>query len=252
MQIRLFSCLTVAVGCFVLNIDQMAAQGGPPLITEDPGTPGTGNWEINAAVVAEATEDERLFEAPLLDINYGLGERIQLKYEIWWTTLDEDGKDVISGLGNSEVGVKYRFLDYEEHGLSMSVYPQYEFHNPTSSDERGLVDDPVLLLPLQMARPIGPFEVTVEVGRAVVESSIDEWFYGTAAAYPLTERLELLGEFHVISTRGFENHEFILNAGGEYSIDQHMNLLFSAGRSFAAGDIEDREFLAYLGLQLLY
>ena len=26
------------------------AQGGPPMITDDPGTPGPGRWEINIAI----------------------------------------------------------------------------------------------------------------------------------------------------------------------------------------------------------
>ena len=52
------------------------AQGGPPLLTDDPGTPGDGNWEINIGFTIEKLLQETLYEAPILDINYGLGERI--------------------------------------------------------------------------------------------------------------------------------------------------------------------------------
>ena len=76
------------------------AQGGPPLITDDPGTPGDGNWEINLAFTAEKRKTERLYESPILHINYGLGERIQLKYEVPWLILDESGKHTKTGLGN--------------------------------------------------------------------------------------------------------------------------------------------------------
>jgi hypothetical protein len=58
-----------------------AAQGGPPLRTDDPGTPGNENWEVNVGVTTELRSTQREFEAPNLDINYGLGDRIQLKYE---------------------------------------------------------------------------------------------------------------------------------------------------------------------------
>jgi len=47
-----------------------AAQGGPPFITDDPGTPGDGNWETNVACITERHPDERIFNAPILDINY--------------------------------------------------------------------------------------------------------------------------------------------------------------------------------------
>jgi len=42
------------------------AQGGPPLITDDPGTPGDGKWEINLALTAEKRRRERSYESPLL------------------------------------------------------------------------------------------------------------------------------------------------------------------------------------------
>ena len=48
-----------------------AAQGGPPFIGDDPGTPGDGNWEINLAGYGERHPIERLFNAPILDMNYG-------------------------------------------------------------------------------------------------------------------------------------------------------------------------------------
>jgi hypothetical protein len=59
-----------------------AAQGGPPMITDDPGTPGDGHWEINLAASARHSATTSEGEVPLLDVNYGLGERIQLKYEV--------------------------------------------------------------------------------------------------------------------------------------------------------------------------
>src|SRR5881296_2238700 len=53
------------------------AQGGPPLITDDPDTPGPGYWEINLSAITEKSHRERRVEGPLADINYGVGHRIQ-------------------------------------------------------------------------------------------------------------------------------------------------------------------------------
>ena len=33
-------------------------QGGPPMITDDPGTPGNGKWENNFAIIFEHRPDE--------------------------------------------------------------------------------------------------------------------------------------------------------------------------------------------------
>ena len=106
--------------CLVLvlsGVTQLVfGQGGPPLITDDPGTPGDGTWEINLAFTAEKTaEDEWFFEAPLLDINYGVGDRVQLKFEIPWVWLHEEGEATRNSLGNSEIGVKWRLFDQETH-----------------------------------------------------------------------------------------------------------------------------------------
>jgi hypothetical protein len=42
------------------------AQGGPPLITDDPDTPGPGYWEINFSTLFEKNRRERRFELPRL------------------------------------------------------------------------------------------------------------------------------------------------------------------------------------------
>src|SRR5215204_3086792 len=89
---------------------RVLGQAGPPLITDDPGTPGDGNWEINFALTVEQSREERAFEAPLLDINYGLGDHIQLKFEAAYLVLDERDAGPVGGLANSLVGVKWRFL----------------------------------------------------------------------------------------------------------------------------------------------
>jgi len=58
---------------------RVIAQGGPPLITDDPETPGNGHWEINVAWKLSQKQNERLFAIPLLDINYGSASTFSLR-----------------------------------------------------------------------------------------------------------------------------------------------------------------------------
>src|SRR5271168_4657446 len=58
------------------------AQAGPPFRTDDPETPGNKHWEINMGWIGERNPSEGDYEVPNVDINYGLGDRIQLKYEL--------------------------------------------------------------------------------------------------------------------------------------------------------------------------
>src|SRR5690349_11956403 len=146
--------LAIVLSIFLACPLSVLAQGGPPLLTDDPGTPGPGHWEVNLAVTTEKRHAETRFEAPLLDINYGWGERHQFKLEIPWIVLDERGGSTRNGLGNTLLGWKWRFVDEKEHGVSASIYPQIELNNPgSSSSDRGLADEGwQFLLPFQVAK----------------------------------------------------------------------------------------------------
>src|SRR5439155_13559799 len=85
------------------------AQGGPPLITDDPDTPGPGHWEINIAALMAKTRAQRRVEVPRVDLNYGVGRRIQLKFEVPWVALQDEEQRTETGAGNATVGVKWRF-----------------------------------------------------------------------------------------------------------------------------------------------
>src|SRR5476649_1445246 len=106
----------------VLSTRLAHAVAGPPLVTDDPGTPGANNWEINTAFTAELSPSEHRLELPLLDLNYGLGDRIQLKYELPYVLTNTEERN---GFDRSDAGVKWRFQDKEPGGVALSTYPQY-------------------------------------------------------------------------------------------------------------------------------
>src|SRR5678815_1751491 len=95
-----------AFSVLALVSSRVRGQGGPPMVTDDPGTPGNGHWEINVAATLESRPEERLFQAPLIDANYGLGDRIQLKVEIPWL-VENASASTVNGLGNALLGIKY-------------------------------------------------------------------------------------------------------------------------------------------------
>jgi hypothetical protein len=108
------------------------AQGGPPFRTDDPDTPGNLHWEINFGFVGDRNPGSGVYQVPDVDINYGLGDRIQLKYEIPIALAEtrptsstdplspsaqdsmQDGQ-VIGGLGESQPGIKWRFYEHHPH-----------------------------------------------------------------------------------------------------------------------------------------
>ena len=62
------------------------AQGGPPLLTDDPGTPGNRNWEINVAYTQDRRPDSNQYDVPILDINYGVGITFNLSFRFLIST----------------------------------------------------------------------------------------------------------------------------------------------------------------------
>src|SRR5436309_6092719 len=161
--------------CVTAVPQRVVDHGGPPLITDDPETPGNGHWEINVAWTLSQKHHRRLFEIPLLDVNYGFGEHIQLKAEVPWLVLRERGARTQSGIGSANFGVKWRFLDKDRHGFAMSTYPQLEIRTSASSVRRGLIEQGgELLLPIEISQKLGPVTIDGEVGYQVVQREKDE------------------------------------------------------------------------------
>lgn len=225
------------------------AQGGPPLITDDPGTPGPGHWEINTAWTIEHRPGETRQETPLVDANYGVGEHLQLKYEASWLQTP-DG----AGLSNSLVGVKWRFLDADRNGLDLSTYPQFEFRNPgSSSARRGLsADENSFLLPIEAARDFGPVAVNVDAGHVFHSRSPDEWFFGCAVSHEIVKGRELAAELHAEADASGEIREIAANLGARLHCTDHGTLLVAVGRELSNRTEARASLLSYLGWQATF
>lgn len=224
----------------------LLAQGGPPLLTDDASTPGNGHSELNVAFTVVKFRQATLYEAPLLDYNYGFGDRAQLKLEVPWLIKHEHPGPDDSGLGNVLVGFKYRFLDEEEGFIDVAFYPQTEFRTVPHSRRVGLVGDGFsLLLPLEVEREFGPVSVWVEAGYLWVEEEDDAWVWGIAFGHDVAEGLQVLGEIHGESGRSFERGEIVWNLGARVKLSELNTLMFSAGRGMDGAP----RFISYVGLQ---
>jgi len=240
---------------FALTTARTWGQAGPPLITDDPGTPPKGEWEINIAFTFEQTIEARAIEAPLLDVNYGFGEHLQLKYEGALLVIDERDAGPRGTLSNSLVGAKWRFLDEAKSGVSMSVYPQIEFNNPgLNSSRHGLVEDGTqVLIPVEVARGFGPWEIGAEVGYTFIQYVDDEWKWGIAVGYEVREGFQLVGEITGVADADFQRNDPIINLGFRKKVSENLSVLFAAGRSLRSSLEEDEpKLLVYSALSITF
>jgi hypothetical protein len=242
-------CAAIVGAVFLLVPHRVMAQGGgPPLITDDPDTPGPGYWEVNLATVVEKAKSAKRIEAPLADINYGVGTRIQLKFEIPWLSGGEAGRPMQAAPGNSAVGVKWRFLGQEGMRIAWSIYPQLEINTGHSAVANGLVEEGrQFFFPTELTVQVGRFEFNGEVGRTFVQNGDDGWTYGISNEIEFNG-FELLSELHG-ERNGQAPTELIVDVGGRKQLARRIKLLLAAGTGVHGSDEDRVRLRLYVGLQ---
>jgi hypothetical protein len=245
------------VAVYLLFPLTLLAQGGPPLLTDDPGTPGNRNWEINTASGHFWSHTEHQIQGPLLDINYGLGDRIQLKYQVPYLFDSENHGPFKGGVGNSLLGVKWRFYQQDsETGWRISTYPQLELNNPGDSYAREIVvKGPRFLLPVEVTKVFGPVEANFEAGywfskQSANNQSPRERILGVALGHQFNRHFEGLCEFYEDVLLGAGERSDTFDVGGRYEFHKGLLFLFMAGRGLGRIGGQRVSFIGYFGLQV--
>jgi hypothetical protein len=235
-----------------------AFAGSPPLVIDDPETPGYRGWEINITSSYEQTREGFEMENPLFDINYGLtSDRDQLKVEFAVVDVDPSGEEAEWGISDLLVGYKYRFIDFDDtcSGWAVSFYPQVS--SPTGDEDRGIGSGQTeLSFPFQFQKNFEESKswINPEIGYTVVlgDTDFNNWKMGVAVGKEFTEKLELEGEIGAFIFPNDAEPDFpFFNFGFEYRYSKNINLLGSAGRSFRSREDGVPDFFCLLGVQFL-
>ncbi|WP_103074185.1 hypothetical protein [Solilutibacter silvestris] len=244
---RWLALLLVACAC----IPGIAlAQAGPPMITNDTGTPGAGHWEINLAATGDRTGHAWNVSAPDADINYGLGERIQLSIHLGWEHRSEQRMPMASGLGPVELAARWRFLDEDKAGVAMAVQPHWVLPGPPAAQHKDLSPaTQEFVLPLQIVKTFGKSTMGVELARHFVEKDSDAWQAGLFWARPCPLQWQCLAEINTTRT-DHASTQTIANLGVRHPINEHLLFMASLGRQ-VSGDRPRSSPVFYLGVQVL-
>jgi hypothetical protein len=222
------------------------------MITDDPGTPGDKHWEINLAWTEQEMPGSTLVGIPLLDANYGVGDRIQLNYQASWNLLQVSDSATRSGMSDSQLAVKWRFYDAGEDGLKVSMYPRFSFLDPDShSDRRGTAESSsTFLMPIELLKDFGIISVNADLGHTFSAEADDRgWTYGLCVGRNVTKHWELDAEVHFISSDRFQASETTVNVGSRYDLSENATLLLAIGKD-AGNSLGPRiSLLSYVGVQ---
>ena len=223
------------------------------MITDDPGTPGHGKWEINLAFAFEHRPNERSFDSPGIDLNYGVGEHIQLTLQGGPVLLKRSGHGLIGGLGGTEAAVKWRFLDEDKSGFDVSMFPRVIFNIAQSSVRRGLAEDGTRFqIPFQVAKTFGRFHADAEFGPLVSTVGRSEWLYGIVGGIDLSKTTEVMAELQGTSRTNFTQDVLTVNVGLRQKLTDSCILIASLGHELRAPQDESLAMIGYCGFQLLY
>jgi len=270
--IRVHRFFPVSLLVVMASASLLRAQGGPPFITDDPGTPGNRQWEINVAANAIHNPGQSYYQLPVIDVNYGWGDRIQLMYSPSLAAATDDHNTTRAGLGETLLDVKWRYFEHHRLGepksdenmnFSLGTYPQALINNPTTSVSRGIVENgPQYYFPAEFTARLGPLSINGEVGRWFGNKLVpNRWGRGLIAGHEFSERLELYGEIYDLQDINRigttpRQRALTLDVGGRKTLDRagHLRLLFLGGRAIQAVTRENSEpdWIAYLGVQFLF
>lgn len=223
----------------------LRAAGGVPMMTDGTGTPGDGNWEINLSYKWQKQGASKQYELPAFDINYGLGNNIQLKVESSYLTTSGT-----SGFSNAKTGVKWRF--YEDESLSFSTYPQYTFLPVKKNYDKGIASlKEAVYLPISANKQLGSFNFVAEAGYLITKENSNYINTGFIVGYQPAQKLELLAEIYRSASTDASQESIMLNYGLTYAFTKNIGALFSMGRE-AKNRSNSKTSTAFVGVQLLF
>jgi hypothetical protein len=206
-----------------------AAVAGPPYATDDPEPTETGHWEIYA-FTAGTRADGSFDGVAGADLNYGPLPNVQLTATLPIDFIRDRGMH--AGIGDVELGVKYRFINDETAGISVAIFPRVIL--PTASRRFG-TGRVQLLLPVWAQKDFGPWSLFGGGGYTINPGAgnRDFWQSGLALTRNVTPRLSLGAEVaHQGPDAAGARSTTALGVGGIYHVAGPFSLLFSGGPVF--------------------
>jgi hypothetical protein len=129
---------------------------GPPYVTDDPEPVEFRHWEFYLATQHSITRAVATGTAPHVEVNYGAWPGLQLHVIAPLAYARPSGGPTFYGVGDIEVGAKFRFIDEGRWWPMVGTFPQFEL--PTGDAGSGLGTGHLhVLIPLWLQKSFGPW-----------------------------------------------------------------------------------------------
>lgn len=231
---------------FALTLVSAPVWAGPPFLTDDPAPVEYRHGEFYVFSTYDRTKDGKDIALPAFEYNYGVFPDTQLHIVVPFARSEPNDETSQSGLGDLEVGVKYRFIQESETTPQVGIFPMAELD--TGNAGKGLGNGKTWWrLPLWVQKSWGEWTTYGGAGYVInrADGEKNYPFAGWLLQKDIGEKWTLGGE---VFARGRDTVDgqatTAVNIGGYYKFSPDFNLLFSAGHSVGG----ERHTVAYLGL----
>lgn len=217
------------------------ACAGPPFQTDDPEPVDYHHFEMYAFTLVDSTGSAggTVFAAPAYEVNYGAAPNLQLHLVLPTTTVFQPMNGPTNfGIGDTELGVKYRFIGESKHTPQFGIFPFFEL--PSGNADKGLgVGKTWYRMPVWLQKSWGPEERewTTYGGAGYTIVPQDGYnnfpFAGWLLQRDLSKKLMLGTELfgHGATSPDATRSSTMLDLGGTYEFRDGFDLLFCGGHT---------------------
>lgn len=245
LSVLIAACLLV----LAIGIDNTWA--GPPFLTDDPEPVDYQHGEFYLGSQFSKDKDPASGSvisgaAPLIEMNYGIVPNVQLHVVAPFAYNKPQGQAMQYGYGDTEFGVKYRFLNNEDAHFMVATFPLLEASTGDSDKGTG-TGHTRYFVPLWLQKSWGPWTTYGGGGwwRNPGDGNKNYWFFGWELQRDMSKTLTLGAELFT-QTKDADDAKSLVgfNVGTIVNFTDDHHLLVSAG-SDINGDNRFRAYLAY-------
>ena len=232
-------------GCLFLLIilGSTPVFAGPPFRTDDPEPVPWHHYEAYLFSTVDRGLGLSSWALPAVEFNMGAAPNLQLHVVIPGAYLTPLGA---YGIGDVELGAKYRFVQETAKRPEIGVFPLIEV--PTGNSRLGLGNGQLWArLPVWVQKSHGPWTTYGGGGYQInhAPGMKDSLFAGWLLQRQVTKRLVLGAEVYHQETQSVgERQATFTDAGGYYNFRENLSLLFMLGHTVSG----ERHTVGYLGL----
>ncbi len=254
MNLRAIFSATALAQCVLLTGWMMPASAGVPFVTDDAGTPERGKFEINLLSLYSHFNGETDGTVYGGEVNYGMTSHIEAHLYVPIAFDQISGKAMNVGIGDVEIGFKYRFLDGTDlDGWDVGTAPMIDVPSGARTHNLG-TGSRHAFLPLLVGKTWGKLALFGSAAVAINPGTDNRnWFYsGAGVTYDITPKWTLGSELYYASASVVGNMGGTgFTVGGVYNINETFHVLLSAGRNLTNTNRVNM-LSALLGLQITF